>query len=504
LFADRKRKVEMSGRSGDGFKTNTEGGVAGSHPAAETFRLRLAPSTDAVAQNLARFPLIPIACWRVDDFRFQFDSSFVLPEVRAEMVMLSFVIAKHTRTAGNPPPISIFGHADPVGNDEYNKLLSGRRAAAIYGMLTRRAEVWEDLYSNTGGFAEPVASDHWGKDAIQAMTSEVGQPDMPSTSAATRKQLFLDYMDDICVDSSGQPFQIDAKTGFLAHNVDQRGKGDFQGCGEFNPVLIFSGQKNDVFEQDPDHTERNTANAPNRRVIALLYRPGSRVNPIKWPCPRATEPTGECRKRFWSDGDLRRNTRLPDSDRKFQDGQQTFACRFYQRMMTGSPCEGILPVWNIRVFDPCAVFMPNVPYRLTVGGDTREGKTDSQGWIRERSIQVPDSGILEWGVDTADPGISMYRMEVHIAIATEDAQDDQDRDRLHNLGYGIDCAFEDGVGHFQSDYGLPVTKAIDEESRRQLKSAHDRCVLREKPDPPAKDVAPNLQGESQAEDDGRQ
>jgi len=195
---------------------------------------------------------------------------------------------------------------------------------------------------------------------------------------------------------------------------------------------------------------------------------------------------------------------MPDSDRKFQDGQQTFACRFYQRMVTGSPCEGILPVWSIRVFDSCAVFMPNVPYRLTVGGGTREGKTDSQGWIRERSIQVPDSGILEWGVDTANPKISMYRMEVHIEIPTEDAQDDQDRDRLHNLGYGIDCTFEDGVGHFQSDNGLPVTGTIDEATSRRLKSAHDQCVPRKKPDRPVKGVAPSLQGESQAEDDGRQ
>src|SRR5215831_16880883 len=79
------RSGRLSEPAGDGIKTSTEGGVAGSHPPAEPFRLRLAPSTEAGAQNLARLRLIPIACWRVDDFRFQFDSSFVLPEVRAEM-----------------------------------------------------------------------------------------------------------------------------------------------------------------------------------------------------------------------------------------------------------------------------------------------------------------------------------------------------------------------------------------------------------------------------------
>jgi hypothetical protein len=476
-------------------KTSSEGGVTGSHPLADPLQFPLAPSTDASSQNFARFPLIPIACWRVDDFRFQFDSSFVLPELRAEAALLAGVIANHTQTPGNPPPISIFGHADPIGNDDYNKLLSGRRAAAIYGMLTRRAELWEDLYSNTGIFAEPLAGDKWGTEAIQAMTAELGQADTPSDNAPSRKKLFLDYMNAVCVDSSDQPFQIDPVSGFLAHNADRWGKGDFQGCGEFNPVLIFSEEKNAGFEKDSDHTDRNSENAPNRRVIALLYRPGSRVNSAKWPCPRAKEPTAGCRKRFWSDGESRRNTRLPDADRKFEEGQPTFACRFYQRMVTGSPCEGILPVWSIRAFDSSAVFMPNVPYRLTVGGGVREGKTDSQGWIRERSIKVPDTGVLEWGVDPVNPKISMYRMGVRIEIPADNPQADQDRDRLHNLGYGLDCSSEDAVSHFQSDYGLPVTRTIDGATSQQIKLVHDKCAPRKKPNPPAPASTPSLQGE---------
>jgi hypothetical protein len=107
-----------------------------------------------------------------------------------------------------------------VGNDDYNKLLSGRRAAAIYGMLTRRDEAWEDLFSNTGIFAEPVAGDKWGDESIQTMLGELVQPTdgtdplkqfqsdnglAPDGKAgpATRKQLFLAYMDLICVDDSG-------------------------------------------------------------------------------------------------------------------------------------------------------------------------------------------------------------------------------------------------------------------------------------------------------------
>ena len=77
------------------------------------------------------------------------------------------------QTAGEPPatifpPLSIFGHADPVGNDDYNKQLSGRRATAIYGLLTRDTHLWEELYSHSFG------NDKWGVKAIQIMLAELG------------------------------------------------------------------------------------------------------------------------------------------------------------------------------------------------------------------------------------------------------------------------------------------------------------------------------------------
>jgi hypothetical protein len=77
--------------------------------------------------------------------------------------------------------MSRFGHADPVGNDNYNKILSGRRAAAVYGMLTHDAAIWEDLFSNTGRFALPAVGDRWGDEALQTMLAEVGQT--PSAGA---------------------------------------------------------------------------------------------------------------------------------------------------------------------------------------------------------------------------------------------------------------------------------------------------------------------------------
>lgn len=490
----------------------SDAGVTAHHPSSGQFQLLVAPSTTAAWGNAARLPLAAVACWRVDDIRFLFDSSFVLASLREEMRLLAELIGAHSDTdPANPqvtrvPPLSIFGHADPVGDDEYNKALSGRRAAAIYGLVTRRAEVWEDLYSNTGAFAQPLPGDKWGTAAIQTMLSELGIPVAvdgiagPQTQEAvrefqkknnlsadgdagpaTRKKLFLAYMDRVCVDDADEPFLCDPKSGFLAQNADTGGKGDFQGCSEFNPKLIFSETKNAAFEQAEDKTTRNEANAINRRVIVLLFRPGAVVIPAKWPCPRAKESSAGCRKRFWSDGEKRRSARLPDKDRQYEETKDTFACRFYDRAANTSPCEGVLPLWSIRLFDASATVMANAPYRLKIGSELRKGFSDAQGWVRERSVKVPVRCLLEWGTYDGDPTskILLYQTELQLDFEGG-APGEQDEWRLRNLGYGFDCTFKEGVRHFQNDYGLPVTGEIDNATSGKLKAVHDSCSLSRK------------------------
>ena len=312
----------MAGNDDSGaVHSASDGGIAGSHTAVADAGVLVGPST-ASEQNLVTAGLIPIACWSVDDVRFNFDSSFVLPAVAKEIVALAKLREAHKKPVvprTDPklpqlifPPFSVFGHADPVGQDDYNKLLSGRRAAAIYGLLTRRDEVWEDLYSNKGVFTGPAAGDKWGTPSIQTMLTALGFPSDSGgqagsdiTSAVrsfqssqglaadgnpghdTRKKLFLAYMDKLC----GTDFKLDKEDDFLARGKDSAGKGDFQGCGEFNPRLIFSEQENQTFEKDKDKTLRNAANAPNRRVMVLLFRPAAK----SWP--RSGPPEGEGRGR---------------------------------------------------------------------------------------------------------------------------------------------------------------------------------------------------------------
>ena len=445
----------------------TTGGLSGSHEKPENFALRVAPTTTDDF-NSVRMRLIPVACWRVDDIRFAFDSSMVLPAVRDEMPALAKMIAKHSiddpAKAGVKlaPPVALFGHADPVGNDDYNKSLSGRRAAAIYGLVTRRDEVWEDLYSNTGIFAQSAAGDKWGTGAIQIMLNEVAGPvpvdgkQGPETQSAirdfqsqnglaadgnagpaTRKQLFLAYMDKICVDDKGAPFTIDRTDGFVAKGVDAAGKVDFQGCGEFNPTLIFSAPKNSKFEQSKDKSQRNQENAPNRRVLALLFRPGSVVLPEKWPCPRAKEGTAGCKKRFFSDGDARRNRRLPDRDRTAKQDKDTFGCRFYARLLTKSPCEKILVTFSFRLYDLEHKFIALAPFELRVGGKPPiKALADPNGFAIVPDVEAPNQVLIRWGFppDAGKLPEMIFEGEMFLDPDQQD-QDTEATQKLQNLGY---------------------------------------------------------------------
>ena len=98
-----------------------------------------APRTYAVAptisgrMNTIRPSLRPHACWRMDDLRFDFDSSFILPTATREFALLARTRPPSSGETGESAAatgllMSVFGHADPTGSDDYNKVLSCRRA----------------------------------------------------------------------------------------------------------------------------------------------------------------------------------------------------------------------------------------------------------------------------------------------------------------------------------------------------------------------------------------
>ena len=331
--------------------SSSDGGVAGEHPDADDLSLYVAPAT-ADEYNSIRMRLIPVACWRVQDVRFAFDSSFVAAEIATEIKQLWALREDHKKPdklTGEMlyPPLSIFGHADPVGTDDYNKSLSGRRATSIYALIISGT----DPDKAVGLWKGIASTEKWGDSQRGVMQDTTGLPEGTSDD-----DLFKAYMTWLCTirDASGNqakaedgtPAALTVKTtDFLGQGADSKGKGDYQGCSSFNPQLLFSQTEQNQYNQGAQNNdqeiidERNLANAPNRRVVVLLFRVGSKVVPNKWPCPSATDPKAGCITRFWVGGQTRRTKLLPDDERKFEDKQDTFACRFYQRITDRSPCE---------------------------------------------------------------------------------------------------------------------------------------------------------------------
>jgi hypothetical protein len=366
------------------------GTTSGTQPGAAPLTVFAAPSTGDEFNTIGE-RLVPKGCFKVEDLLFDFASSFIRPEIAPHLRRL--VELRNEHKVKNPktgkdvfPPLSVFGHADPTGDDMTNKVLSGRRATAFYALLVRDVDLWNEL------FTKSVGKDDWGTRSIQTMLSHVQAPigidgdagpetrgaiktfqsskSLPPdgvANPATRKALFRAYMDAIC----GPELLLDKKTDFLAQNQDAGGKGDRQGCSEFNPLLLFSKQEAAAFDAKADKTQRDEENGINRRVMVLLFQPGRRVNPAAWPCPRVSEGVSVCKKRFFPDGDVRRGFQA--QRRQFEDTRDTFACRFYQVIADDSPCERVKPL------PPIPPIRPDVNAVIVFGGSSTKPKSDTVG-----------------------------------------------------------------------------------------------------------------------------
>lgn len=453
----------------------SEHGIFGPHPE----RLDLAGTIAPAATNefnTLREPIFPIACALLPERHFEFDSSFVKPDV-AEGLRRLVVL----RNAHPDSPISVFGHADPVGDDNYNKTLSGRRARAIYALLVRDAAIWEDLFSH------PFGRDNWGtaslqsmldtlgfkpgrvdgkeddssRNAVKAFEKKRGLPETGSMNASAREQLFLAYMDALY---GGVFTPLDKKKDFLGRNADADGKGDYQGCGEFNPIIMFSRAENEKFQKATNKSDRDVQNAPNRRALVYLFKAGATIDISKWPCPRAKEGVDACKKRFFSDAAERR--KFQEKPREYKDTRDTFACRFYDRIAHDSPCERRLRLLQIRLFDASGAPMAGAPFLAVTGAREVRGTTTLQGDARVHDIELPADCHLFWsalrpGQDRpTDPVDFDFHQVVHLDAGTDDDANESDEDvvkKLENLGYSRSSDLEQNVLDFQIDTAVQIT-----------------------------------------------
>lgn len=476
----------------DSKEGSAKGGVAAEHGRRPSLAVYVGPTTET-GYNTLRATLLPTACWRLEAMRFDFDSSFVKPEAAAEFRHFA---ALWQRTGH--PTLSVFGHADPSGEDEYNKQLSGRRATAIYAVLVRNTDLWEELYAND------VSGDSWGFRSVQSMLVAVGYDagaptgsSNATTDAAvrafqtdrglkvdgivgpnTRRELYLAYMDFLCRDEAEQPFVL-APGDFLGGGADPKGKADRQGCSEFNPVLVFSKDESRELSAPARKPERNARNQPNRRVLIFLFPAGTHLSPDLWPCPRTNEGSSACKQQFWADGDTRRNPQ--DQPREYATHHNTFACRFYDGMARRSPCEIVRKTLTARLLDGDKHAIPGAQYRLSVGAhDVREDTADSSGRLTESDVLAPSKVTLEWGcpeeVERLE-GAFPYQRVISLDLVGGDEEDA--RKRLHNLGYPVATDLEPALRAFQEDYGVSPTGELDDATKTKLALVHDTGVARD-------------------------
>ena len=440
--------------------------MAAQHAVYPRPRLKVAPTDDSVHFNTIRIPLIPVACWRLNDPGFGFDSSFVAPAFRDELAALSGIVAANHGCVG-----ALFAHCDPAGSDALNKTLGDRRAIAVYALLTRQPDLWASLYD------DPQVGDTWGKPAIQTMlasitgrsTDDHGNPADPATTPyyggaidgdygrgttaavkafqtdcgltpdgraghQTRKVLFGAYLDWLCTspdaapaeDSDAQqpspppaPFRMH-RSDFLGGTGVQPGdlpKMSLQSCGKFNPIVLLPSSEMNL----SDTTSRNADDAPNRRVLMFFFAKGTKVEQSVWPCPKVKELGGACHGAFWPNGDQQRKN--GHTKRLYKDTRDTMACRFYDRFARRSPCEGsmtagILRLWlhdhlgqrmgaNAGSSDPVEQSF-GAPYRLVIGPQqVRTGYADDKGLLVETNLVVHRECRLQWGkrpdADAASP-----------------------------------------------------------------------------------------------------
>ena len=443
----------MAGRSDTPPEITSAQGIAAFHPDRAQADLLVAP-TVAAEFNTLGLDLIPVACVSLSDVSFEFDSSFILPEAGKVLSKLPALREARKDKAGQLPPLSAFGHADPTGTDEYNKQLSGRRAKAVYGLITHKTPIWQNLYD------QPFGGDNWKtKNVLTTMSNATGL-----SEDAGFASLAGAYMKALC------PVALNAGD-FLAQGADSKGKGDYQGCSDFNPLLLLS--KTD--QQKLPKEERDARNRSNRRVVVYLFRPGTIITAGLWPCPRTNETSAGCHKRFFSDGDSRRAPGSSQREHAVLQGtpNDTFACRFYARIGGASPCEK--PVTSrplsIRLFDPFTVRISKAPYRITVAGEVFETEADPDGFVHLQVAGIPEDCLVEWGRDDDQPNAYLFSRKIYLQME-ELEEDEEVARRLHNLGYSGDDPLTDKVKRFQTDYGFaPTGQTADVKST--LRQWHD-------------------------------
>lgn len=205
----------------------------------------------------------------LEDTTFDFDSSFLHPRNASGLKALRERI-KSWREKYPEGAVALFGHADAVGQEPYNKGLSERRARSVHAFLVKDVPVWEKLHGEEKWTLKPVQAllQHLGYDpgsvdgvdgpktqsAVKAFQEKQGLKADGVAGAKTREALFTAFVDEV------NDAPVDKK------EFEDIAGNPFTGCSEFN-----------LLEETAGACEKN------RRVTVLLLKTSKKF-PINYPC----------------------------------------------------------------------------------------------------------------------------------------------------------------------------------------------------------------------------
>ncbi len=207
----------------------------------------------------------------LDGLTFAFDSSFLHP-AHAPLLKEMCANIKEWRKKNPDGKLAVYGHADAVGKEAYNKGLSERRARSAFSFLVKDPQGWEDLHGEEKWALSPAQAllQSAGEDpgaidgqdgpktqaAVKAFQGKHGLAQDGATGPDTRKALYKAFMD------ANNDLDLKAK------DFDSIDGAPTAGCSEFNPLI-----------------KTEAADQSNRRVT-VLYLKANKNFPIQYPCKK--------------------------------------------------------------------------------------------------------------------------------------------------------------------------------------------------------------------------
>ena len=104
----------------------------------------------------------------LDNLYFETNKAVILPESYRELDQLAYELRKNQRLK-----LSIFGHTDDIGTDEYNQKLSEDRAIAVRNYLLKRGVSKFRMNANGFGSSQPIGSNETDKGRQQNRRVEI-------------------------------------------------------------------------------------------------------------------------------------------------------------------------------------------------------------------------------------------------------------------------------------------------------------------------------------------